>query len=41
MKVEIAPGVEVEVVRPAIGSVVPVEEDEPGTTPGTHSEPEA
>ncbi len=41
VKVEIAPGVEVEVVRPAIGSVVPLEEEEPGTTPGTHSDPEA
>lgn len=41
VRVEIAPGVEVEVVRPAIGSVVPLEEDGPGTTPGTHSDPEA
>ena len=38
VRVEIATGVEVEVVRPAIGSVEPVGGDEPGTAPGTHTE---
>ena len=36
VKVEIAPGVEVEVVRPAIGSVETVEDEGPGTASGTH-----
>jgi preprotein translocase subunit YajC len=39
VRVEIATGVEVEVVRPAIGSVVePAGGDQPGTAPGTHTE---
>jgi preprotein translocase subunit YajC len=38
VRVEIATGVEVEVVRPAIGSVEPAGGDEPGTAPGTHTE---
>lgn len=38
VRVEIATGVEVEVVRPAIGSVEATGGDEPGTAPGTHTE---
>ena len=43
VRVEIAPGVEVEVVRPAIGSVEAPEAPEdggPGTAPGTHPDRE-
>ena len=40
VKVEIAPGVEVEVVRPAIGSVEHAADEGPGTAPGTHPDSE-
>ena len=40
VRVEIAPGVEVEVVRPAIGSVEPAADEGPGTAPGTHPDSE-
>jgi preprotein translocase subunit YajC len=41
VRVEIAPGVEVEVVRPAIGSVETVEDEGPGTAPGTDPDSES
>lgn len=41
VKVEIAPGVEVEVVRPAIGSVETVDDQGPGTASGTHPDDQA
>ncbi len=41
VRVEIAPGVEIEVVRPAIGSVEASDEDRPDAPPSTPTDGEA